>query len=69
MKKIFLLLALTMFFSYGCTAAQTIDTVTYHTEEKGTMVGKVLRLPITAYKSVVRGLKSEREEDNDTLID
>ncbi len=69
MKKNFLLLlAVAIFISYGCHAA-TLDTVRYHTEDKGTFVGKVLHLPFTAYKSVIKGFKSEEEVENDALID
>ncbi|VAV85824.1 hypothetical protein MNBD_DELTA01-970 [hydrothermal vent metagenome] len=71
MKKTFLpLLAAALFLSYGCHAT-TLETVKYHTEDKGTFVGKVIHLPVTAYRSVVKGFKSEedKDKDNDTLID
>ncbi len=69
MKKNFLLLLVAaIFLSYGCHAA-TLETIKYHTEDKGTFVGKVLHLPFTAYKSVIKGFKSEGEVDDDVLID
>ncbi|VAW39022.1 hypothetical protein MNBD_DELTA02-220 [hydrothermal vent metagenome] len=71
MKKTFLLLlAATLFLSYGCKTI-TLEQVKDHTEKKGTFVGKVIHLPVTAYRSVIKGFKSEGEEDkyNDNLID
>jgi hypothetical protein len=72
MKKTFLLLlALTMSCAYGCTTTQTFDTVKYHTEDKGITIGRILHLPVTAYRSVMRGFEAEGEldADDDTLID
>ncbi len=71
MKKTFLLLLVAaLFLSYGCKTI-TFEQVKDHTEEKGTFVGKVIHLPVTAYKSVIKGFKSEgeKDKDNDTLID
>lgn len=68
MKKTFLLLlAATLFLSYGCSTV-SIDTVKVQTEEKGFTIGRILHLPITAYRSIIRGFKAEDKKD-DTLID
>jgi len=67
-KKSLLLLVAAIFVSYGCHAT-TLETVKYHTEDKGTFIGKVIHLPVTAYKSVIKGFKSEAEADDDVLID
>jgi len=69
MKKTFiLLLACALFLSYGCSTV-TLKDVKQQTEEKSTILGRILHLPVTAYRGVVKGFKSEEEADNDTLID